>query len=331
MNKDMIQYIVIICAKMHFCRKALAIYCIFLEKRVDFMYLLSIFTDYFQEFKQAILSFDRISDVLDVLLVAFVIYSTIKLIRETRAMQLVKGAILLVVLFVLVSVLDMQVSKYLLNFVFSDLLVILVIIFSPEIRHALESVGRSSVSKLNIFNFANKDDLFQKEKIEKSINAVCKACSDMSDKKIGALIVFKRNTILGDIIKTGTVVNADISPELIGNIFFPKAPMHDGAAVIEDAKVVAAGCILPLTSNNNISSELGTRHRAAIGMSEMSDALVLVVSEETGHISIAEKGVLRRNISDGDLREILMKNFIKSDNDNNSKLKKIFRGNKYEQ
>ena len=153
----------------------------------------------------------------------------------------------------------------------------------------------------------------------------------MSDKKIGALIVFKRNTILGDIIKTGTVVNADISPELIGNIFFPKAPMHDGAAVIEDAKVVAAGCILPLTSNNNISSELGTRHRAAIGMSEMSDALVLVVSEETGHISIAEKGVLRRNISDGDLREILMKNFIKSDNDNSSKLKKIFRGNKNEQ
>lgn len=295
------------------------------------MYLLSVFTGFLQNFKQAILSFDRITDVLDILLVAFIIYSAIKLIRETRAMQLVKGAILLVVLFAIVSLLEMQVSKYLLSFVFSDLLVILVIIFSPEIRHALESVGRSSVSSLNIFNFVNKDDLFQRENLEKAINAVCRACADMSDKKIGALIVFKRETMLGEITKTGTIVNADVSPELIGNIFFPKAPMHDGATVIEDGRVVAAGCILPLTSNNNISSELGTRHRAAIGMSEMSDALVVVVSEETGSISIAEKGFLKRNISDGDLREILMTNFIKDNNDNNNRFKKIFRGNKNEQ
>lgn len=147
------------------------------------MYLLSVFSDFWQDFRQAIISFDKISDVLDVLLVAFLIYSAIKLIRETRAIQLVKGAILLVLLYAFVSLLEMQVSKYLLSFVFSDLLVILVIIFSPEIRHALESVGRSSVSKLNIFNFVNKDNIFKREKIETSINGVCKACADMSDKK----------------------------------------------------------------------------------------------------------------------------------------------------
>lgn len=296
------------------------------------MYLLSVFSDFFENFKQAVYSFDRVSDVLDILLVAFIIYSAIKLIRETKAMQLVKGAILLVVLFALVSLLEMQVSKYLLSFVFNDLLVILVIIFSPEIRHALESVGRSSVSKLNIFNFASKENIFKNEKIESSINGVCKACADMSDKKIGALIVFKNETMLGEIINTGTYVDAAVSAELIGNIFFPKAPMHDGAAIIEDGRVVAAGCILPLTNNNNsVSSELGTRHRAAIGMSEFCDATVVVVSEETGSISVAEKGVLRRGISDGDLREILMKKFIKDDGDNGSKFKKIFRGNKNEQ
>lgn len=296
------------------------------------MYLLSVFSDFLENFKQAIYSFDRISDVLDILLVAFIIYSAIKLIRETKAIQLVKGAILLVVLFALVSVLEMQVSKYLLSFVFNDLLVILVIIFSPEIRHALESVGRSSVSKLNIFNFASKENIFKNEKIEASINGVCKACADMSDKKIGALIVFKNETMLGEIIKTGTYVDAAVSAELIGNIFFPKAPMHDGAAIIEDGRVVAAGCILPLTNNNNsVSSELGTRHRAAIGMSEFCDATVVVVSEETGAISVAEKGILRRGISDGDLREILMKKFIKDDTDSGSKFKKFFRGNKNEQ
>ena len=327
----MIQYIVNICVKVRFCASALAIYCIFLVKGVKNMYLLSVFSDFLQDFKQAIFSFDKISDLLDVLLVAFLIYSAIKLIRETKAIQLVKGAILLVVLYAVVSLFEMQLSKYLLSFVFNDLLVILIIIFSPEIRHALESVGRSSVSKLNIFNFVNKDNIFKKEKIVSSINGVCKACAEMSDKKIGALIVLKKETMLGEIIDTGTLVDATVSAELIGNIFFPKAPMHDGAAIIEDGRVVAAGCILPLTNNTNISSELGTRHRAAIGMSEFCDAIVVVVSEETGSISVAEKGVLKRGISDGDLREILMKSFIKDDSENTGIFKKIFRGNKNEQ
>lgn len=297
------------------------------------MMILLSFSENFEQLKKALFSFDRFSDLLDVLLVAFVIYSAIKLIRETRAIQLAKGVVLLALLYLGVTVLDMQASQYIMSFVFGNLFLILVVIFAPELRHALESVGRSSVSNISFLNFKNRDEYLLKEAVENSINCVCKACADMSDKKIGALIVFEKETILGDIIKTGTLVDAKVTVEIIGNIFFPKAPMHDGAAVIKDGRVVAAGCILPLTGNNNISSDLGTRHRAAIGMSENSDAIVAVVSEETGAISVAEKGILKRNISDGDLREILMKNFIRDyDKPKNiSKFKGFFRGSKDEE
>lgn len=297
------------------------------------MMILLSFSENFEQLKKALFSFDRFSDLLDVLLVAFVIYSAIKLIRETRAIQLAKGVVLLALLYLGVTVLDMQASQYIMSFVFGNLFLILVVIFAPELRHALESVGRSSVSNISFLNFKNRDEYLLKEAVENSINCVCKACADMSDKKIGALIVFEKETILGDIIKTGTLVDAKVTVEIIGNIFFPKAPMHDGAAVIKDGRVVAAGCILPLTGNNNISSDLGTRHRAAIGMSENSDAIVAVVSEETGAISVAEKGILKRNISDGVLREILMKNFIRDyDKPKNiSKFKGFFRGSKDEE
>lgn len=297
------------------------------------MMILLSFSENFEQLKKALFSFDRFSDLLDVLLVAFVIYSAIKLIRETRAIQLAKGVVLLALLYLGVTVLDMQASQYIMSFVFGNLFLILVVIFAPELRHALESVGRSSVSNISFLNFKNRDESLLKEAVENSINCVCKACADMSDKKIGALIVFEKETILGDIIKTGTLVDAKVTVEIIGNIFFPKAPMHDGAAVIKDGRVVAAGCILPLTGNNNISSDLGTRHRAAIGMSENSDAIVAVVSEETGAISVAEKGKLKRNISDGDLREILMKNFIRDYDKpkNMSKFKGFFRGSKDEE
>lgn len=297
------------------------------------MMILLSFSENFEQLKKALFSFDRFSDLLDVLLVAFVIYSAIKLIRETRAIQLAKGVVLLALLYLGVTVLDMQASQYIMSFVFGNLFLILVVIFAPELRHALESVGRSSVSNISFLNFKNRDEYLLKEAVENSINCVCKACADMSDKKIGALIVFEKETILGDIIKTGTLVDAKVTVEIIGNIFFPKAPMHDGAAVIKDGRVVAAGCILPLTGNNNISSDLGTRHRAAIGMSENSDAIVAIVSEETGAISVAEKGILKRGISDGDLREILMKNFIRDyDKPKNiSKFKGFFRGSKDEE
>jgi diadenylate cyclase len=283
---------------------------------------------YFEQIKKAIVSFNSIGDIFDVLLVAFVIYSAIKLIKDTRAFQLVKGVILLAAVYFVVSLLDMEASKYLLSLLFGNLLIILVIIFSPEIRHALESVGRSSVSNINIFNLKNRDESVIQESVKESINSVCKACGDLSDKQTGALIVFEKETMLGEIAKTGTSLDATVTSELICNIFFPKAPMHDGAVIIKEGRVVSAGCILPLTVKNDVSSELGTRHRAAIGMSESSDALVVVVSEETGQISVAERGILKRNISDGDLREILIKAFIKENNKDNNKIKNIFRGNK---
>lgn len=289
------------------------------------------FIEVFEQFKKAIFSFDSISDFLDIILVAFVIFSIISLIKETRAIQLAKGLIVLVCIYAIVSLIDMQASKFLLNFIFNNLFIIIVIIFAPEIRQILERVGKSSVSKINIFNLKNKIDFEKQEETINSINSVCKACVDMSDKKIGALIVFERESLLGEIIKTGTTLDAKVTTELIENIFFPKAPMHDGAIVIKDGRVMAAGCILPLTSKDDLSSELGTRHRAALGMSETSDAVVAVVSEETGAISIAENGKLMRNVSDGVLREVLMTNFVKTNSKEDNKIRKILRGGKDEE
>lgn len=282
-------------------------------------------SDIIVDIKNAILGFNGISDVLDILFVGFVLYALINLIRDTKAIQLAKGFILIVLLYAVVSVLKMEVSSYLLNLFFSNLLVVLVVIFSPEIRHVLESVGKSSVQNFGIFSLKNSSDYKTRESINNMINSVSRSCSEMSDQKIGALIVFERNTLLGEIIKTGTAVDAEISTEIIGNIFFPKAPLHDGAMIIKDYRICAAGCILPLTKNNNdVSSALGTRHRAAIGMSEQSDALVVVVSEETGDISVAEKGTLTRGISDGDLRELLSKSFALEQNND----KGIFKNSK---
>ncbi|MBR5203064.1 MAG: diadenylate cyclase CdaA [Clostridia bacterium] len=291
--------------------------------------LTKFFADFFENIKMALFSFDGVVDFLDVVLVAFVIYVVINFIRGTRAFQLAKGVLFLAAIYFLVSLFEMRASEFILTFIFSNLFMILVVIFSPEIRHALETMGRGSASIFNIFSIKNKDNFKLQEDIKNSINSVCKACADMSDKQIGALIVFERETLLGEISKTGTAIDAVVTTELIGNIFFPKAPLHDGATIIKDGRVVSAGCFLPLSNNNRFSSDLGTRHRAAVGMSESSDAIIIVVSEETGGISVAEKGYLKRNISDGDLREILMKTFT-DDDKQPSKIKRILRGNKDE-
>lgn len=285
--------------------------------------------DLFENIKRALFSFDGIVDLLDVVLVAFVIYAAVKLIRGTRAFQLAKGVVVLAAVYLIVTLFEMKASEFILNFIFGNLLMILVVIFAPELRHALERMGRGSATISNILNFKNRDESELQENIKNSINSVCRACAEMSDDKVGALIVFEKDALLGEISKTGTYMDASVTTELIGNIFFPKAPLHDGAVIIKDGRVVSAGCILPLT-NNLLSRELGTRHRAAVGMSESSDAIVVVVSEETGSISVAQNGTLTRKISDGDLREVLMKNFIKEDDKEPSKIKKILRGNKNE-
>lgn len=293
---------------------------------------MSIFIQDFLGFWEKVFSifstYNFFSDTLDLLLIAFIVYQAIKLIRDTRALMLAKGLVFLVVLFTVVSLLNMQSSIYIFKKIFENIIIILIIIFHPEIRNALESMGRSSISNISLFNGRANDITFMKnERNSKAIMDVSKACSDMSDAKMGALIVFEKDTPLGEIISSGTIINAEISPEIVGNIFYPKSPLHDGAAIIRDGRLFAAGCILPLTQNKELSSELGTRHRAAIGMSEQSDAIVVVISEETGAISIATKGTLLRDISDGALREKLLDYFITSNSEKKeSRLKKLIGG-----
>ena len=282
------------------------------------------FLSYLQQVVGVVTSF-RISDLLDILLVAFVVYSVVKFIRETRAIQLFKGILLFGIVYVVITVLDMQASSFLFKSVASNAIVFLIIVFSPEIRHALESVGRSSFSSFSLFNISKSSKQVNNEKTNSMITEVCRSVASMSETKTGALIVFERKTLLGSIIETGTAVDAKVSEELIGTIFFPKTPLHDGAALIRADRVVAAGCILPLTKNNELSKELGTRHRAAIGMSEESDAVCVIVSEETGTISIATSGRIVRNLSSSELRDSLQDYLIEAiDSENNSFVQKIF-------
>lgn len=247
----------------------------------------------------------RFVDFLDICLVTFLIYNAIKLIRETRTMQLIKGILLLGIVYAIVSVLDMGMSKYLFNALFRDVILVLIVVFQPEIRHVFETMGRSRFKSIAGIHTRTAEIRYNEETIQ-VIDEIARACAEMSDRKIGVLLVMERETMLGEVIQTGTPVDAKVSEELLGNVFYPKAPLHDGAAVIRDNRLCAAGCILPLTQDHSaVSSELGTRHRAAIGMSEQSDALIIVVSEETGNISVAKRGRLQRNISVGDLREVL--------------------------
>lgn len=237
----------------------------------------------------------KLVDALDVLAVSFIIYSGIKLVRESRAEQLVKGLLLVVVVFGVSNYLDLRMMKALLTMFFQFTIVALFIVFQPELRRALEQMGRNGVSKPLLLAAAPKDAETELQNQRRGICAVADSCITLQRQKMGALIVFERKTKLKEIVDTGTIVNAEPTPAIISNIFFNKAPLHDGAMVMRDGMVYAAGCILPLTKNDSISIDLGTRHRAAIGMSENSDAVVVVVSEETGQISIAVNGILTRN------------------------------------
>lgn len=259
-----------------------------------------------------------ITDFLDIVLVAFIIYICIRIIRESRAMQLVKGFIYLAVIYALVNFLNMEASSYLFKQIFSNILIIVVILFGPEIRNILEQIGHGATAK-SLKTIIHPGVAVELAEISDAIEAVCKACSNMSDQKIGALICFENNTMLGDVIATGTEIDAKVTRELVENIFFPKSPLHDGAMIVRDGRVYAAGCILPLTKKT-ISSSLGTRHRAGIGLTEQSDAVIVIVSEETGSISLVKNGVLQRDISDGDLRDILMTEFVPTGSSSDDKI-----------
>ena len=278
--------------------------------------------DYFSQVKGLFGTFGFI-DVIDILFVALVIYMIIRIIRDTRAMQLIKGLLFLAVVYFIVSFLGMDASSYILKGVFANILIIVVVLFTPEIRNILEEMGKGA-ARSNLMAFLDSGVAVEVNEMKKTIDSTCKACAEMSDDKTGALIVFEKETMLGDIVASGTMLQANATKELIENIFFPKSPLHDGAMIIRNEKIYAAGCILPLTRNKDIPSSLGTRHRAAIGISQQSDAIVVVVSEETGNISIATSGNLQTDVSTGVLRDILYENFIPDLSSSNQSIFKKF-------
>lgn len=232
----------------------------------------------------------RFFDILDIAIIAFIIYKAVAFLRETRAGQLIKGVVLILLLYAFSNIFDLVVLKWLLSAIIGSAIVAIAIIFQPELRRILERMGQS---KIMYGQSANEEMTAELDAVDK----ICKAAGHMQKSKTGALIVFERKTQLGEIINTGTVIDAKASVSIINNIFYPKSPLHDGAVIIRDGRVYAAACILPLTQSNAFSSQLGTRHRAAIGMTENSDAIVLIVSEETGVISIAYNGEISRNHS----------------------------------
>lgn len=247
----------------------------------------------------------QFKDAVDIIIVAFLIYGVVKLVRETRAGQLVKGLFLLVILFIISSYFNLVMVSRVLAYFFQFAFVAILIVFQPEIRKALEQVGRNKVGQSIAAVVTGRDRSYDRAQIRKAINAVVDGVGILQQLKMGALIVFERKTKLGDIIETGTQINCEPSGQIVGNIFFNKAPLHDGAMIIRDGMIHAAGCILPLTKNTSVSAELGTRHRAALGVSEESDAVVVVVSEETGQISVAVNGVLARRFTRDTLRDVL--------------------------
>lgn len=246
----------------------------------------------------------RISDVIDILIVAVVIYYLMKHFRKTRAAQLFKGIGIILVVTYLAEWLSLNVISFVLGNVIQIGLIALVIIFQPELRRALEHVGRSKFGRW----FTD-----EKNDHQELVPEICRAAENMSKTNTGALIVFEKDVALDDLLTGGTFLNADATSELLENIFVPNTPLHDGAVIIRDNKIYKAACVLPLSANRDLSKECGTRHRAALGISEQSDCVSLVVSEETGKISVMHKGNMMRNLSPQSLSEFLMKTLERKD------------------
>lgn len=271
----------------------------------------------------------QIRDIVDILAIAVLIFGLFKLIRETRAVQLLKGILLLLVLYFVSSLFGLTMLSSLLQTFFEASVIIIVIIFQPELRKLLEQMGRNNTYKkyIKFFSKHRKTDEWKKA-VKKSIIDAADTSLLFSRSRTGALLVFEREIMLSDIASTGTIIDAETSVALFGNIFFNKAPLHDGASIIRDGKLYAAGCILPLTDNKNVDINLGTRHRAALGISEQSDAVVLVVSEETGVISLAINGVLLRDFTRDSLidklEEFLLEDYLDDDENNKEKKKGRF-------
>ena len=255
-------------------------------------------------------------DIIDILIVAYIIYRIMKLLKDTSAERLIKGIIILVGIMLLASMLHLTSISWLLQQALNVGLFAIVVVFQPELRRLLEQIGKGNFSRLIVPADAP-------DEVESMITATVSACADMSRTKTGALIVFERRERLGEIISTGTMVDAAPSAELIKNIFFKNSPLHDGAMIVRAGRVCAAGCVLPLSGNQSLSRDLGTRHRAAVGMSESADSVLVVVSEETGSISVAIGGMLKRHLSPDMLRKLLENELLDSEKQEKSRLAAI--------
>lgn len=240
--------------------------------------------------------------VLDIAIVVFLIYKLIKASKKTRVWQLLKGIALYMILTALSSILHLQIINFLLTSVLSYGVIALIVIFQPELRRALEQLGTNKLTKF----FGIEKDLETKSK--EDIYKIVIAVSELAKSRTGALIVLERNIKLQDIIDTGVFVNSDVSPQLLVNIFVPNTPLHDGAVIISENRIMAAACILPLANDNDISKSLGTRHRAGLGMSKETDSIVIIVSEESGKVSVAKDGKLIIDIEIDNLRQLLLDN-----------------------
>lgn len=272
--------------------------------------LRSLFEVFFSNFG-LITIWDFLKIAIDITVVSYAMYRLILLVRQTRAWQLIKGIIFIIVSAKVSEFLGLKTIAFVLNQAVQYIAIALVVLFQPELRRGLEQIGRSRFR--SFFGFDEEVEIVKTSSI---IEEIVKATIELSNNSIGAILVIERDTKIGEVINAGVELNATITSELIKNIFSPNTPLHDGAVVIRGDKIMAATCFLPLTDNPNLSKGLGTRHRAALGITEVSDALVIAVSEETGIISSCQNGGLTRNLNSDTLRKLLNKNLIPKNNEN---------------
>ena len=242
----------------------------------------------------------RITDLLDIAIMSFAIYKLLSLVRSTRAENILKGIVIFILALWLSSLLNLRGINYIMSYVVEWGVLALFIVFQPELRRGLEQLGSRNIRLLRILAPQQ-----QSSELERAIDQTVLACTEMSKSRTGVLIVFERKILLNEVLRSGTTLDAAVSSELLKNIFFVKAPMHDGAVIIRNGRIGGAGCMLPLSKNVNLSRDLGMRHRAGIGMSENSDAVVVIVSEETGSISVAIGGMLKRHLMPETLEKLL--------------------------
>ena len=275
---------------------------------------------------QSIMSNFRPEDALDIAIVSYIVYKMIGFIRETRAMQLIRGLVIIIVAFFVSDIFNLYLLNWLLKSLFTMGLFAVVVLFQPELRRALEQVGRKNLMNTN--SFRNID----KNKAVETVDSLVSAIDDFSATRTGALIAIERETMLNDIIETGVVVDAEISIRLLGNLFYEGSPLHDGGVIIRGARIHAASCVFPLTEKKNIGRNLGTRHRAGVGLSEVCDALIIIVSEETGVVSIAEDGKIRRFVDLKTIEKMLLNMYLPSERGMYDRVAKLVRrkGGKHE-